>query len=247
VNFVVVGGSAGLGRALCEEAARRGHNVLLVASDERDLAPMATSLQLRFGVRTAWLACHFGDEPAVGHAGSAVTAAARAFGPIDGVFYPIGLSRDDDDGFLEEAESLRLLRINFLSQAALTAALWPGMLEREQAYVVGFGSVAAIRGRGRNVVYTAAKRALSSYFESLRHMAAGTSIRIHFYQLGYMETPRTHAMKLFLPKASASRLARFVLDRLDRDSGPRTYPAFWIPVSLALRCMPWALYKRMRF
>jgi len=93
----------------------------------------------------------------------------------------------------------------------------------------------------------AAKRALSSYFESLRHLAVGSNIRVHFYQLGYVETPRTHATKLPLPKASAGRLARLVLDRLDRDSGPVIYPAFWMPVSLGLRWMPWFLYKRLRF
>ena len=104
--------------------------------------------------------------------------------------------------------------------------------------------LAAIRGRGRNVVYSAAKRALSSYFESLRHLAVGSNIRVHFYQLGYVETPRTHATKLPLPKASAGRLARLVLDR---DSGPVIYPAFCMPVSLGLRWTPGFLYKRLRF
>lgn len=245
MNFLVVGATAGLGRALCEEAARRGHDVLLVAGDPRDLAAMAANLRLQFGVRAEWLACHFGDP--AGNAENKVVAAANTFGPIGALLFPIGFARDDDNGCLSQEESLSLLRINFATQAMITAALWPGMLKLDRACVVGFGSVAAIRGRGQNVVYSAAKRALSSYFESLRSLAVGSNMRIHFYQLGYLDTPRVHALKLPLPKASASGLASYVLNHLDRDSGPVIYPAFWAPITLCLRWMPWFLYKRLGF
>ena len=142
--------------------------------------------------------------------------------------------------------ALRLVRVNFLSQVALTAALWPSLLKREHASVVAFGSVAAVRGRRRNVVYAAVKRALTSYFESLRHIAVGTNIRIQFYQLGYLDTQQAFGRDLPLPKGSPERLARLVLDRLDRDSGTVFYPWFWGPISRGLRLTPWFIYARLR-
>jgi len=244
VNFLIVGASAGLGRSLSEEAARRGHNLFLVSSDSRDLAAMAVSLHLQYGVKTAYLACQFGnatDEE------DAVVSAAKKFGPLDVLLYPLGFAQEDDTGFLDDQVALRLVRINFLSQVSLTAALWPVLLERERAAVVGFGSVAAVRGRRRNVVYAAAKRALSSYFESLRHLAVGTNIRIHFYHLGYLDTQQAFGRDLPLPKGSPDRLARFVLDRLDRDGGPIFYPWFWGPISRGLRFVPWFIYARLKF
>jgi short-subunit dehydrogenase len=242
VNFLIVGASAGLGRCLSEEAARRGHDLLLVSSDSRDLSAMADSLRLQYGVRTDYVACQFGnasDEE------EAVVSAAKKFGPIDVLMYPLGFAQDDDTGFLDSQMALRLVSINFLSQASLTAALWPVLLEREQASVVGFGSVAAVRGRRRNVVYAAAKRALTSYFESLRHLAVGTNIRVHFFQLGYLDTQQAFGRHLLLPKGSPERLARLVLDRLPRAGGSVFYPWFWGPISRALRLVPWFIYARL--
>lgn len=244
MNFLIVGASAGLGRCLSEEAARRGHNLLLVSSDTRDLAAMAASLHLQYGVKASYFACQFGNAA---HEEDAVVSAAKNFGPIDVLMYPLGFAQEDDTGFLNDDVALRIVRINFLTQVSLTAALWPALLQREHASVVGFGSVAAVRGRRRNIVYAAAKRALSSYFESLRHLAVGTKVRIQFYQLGYLDTQQAFGRNLLLPKGSPERLARLVLDRLDRKGGPIFYPWFWGPISRALRLVPWFIYARLEF
>jgi len=242
MNFLIVGASAGLGRCLSEEAACRGHNLLLVSSDSRDLAAMTASLHLQYGVRADYVACQFGDAT---DEEETVVSAAKKFGPIDVLMYPLGFAQEDDTGFLDDRMALRLVRINFLSQVSLTTALWPALLEREQASIVGFGSVAAVRGRRRNMVYGAAKRALTSYFESLRHLAVGTNIRVHFYQLGYLDTQQAFGRHLLLPKGSPERLARLVLDRLPQAGGPIFYPWFWRPISRALRLVPWFIYARL--
>jgi short-subunit dehydrogenase len=137
--------------------------------------------------------------------------------------------------------------VNFLSVVNITAGLWPMLVGRPRAYVVGFGSIAAIRGRRRNVVYAAAKRALVSYFESLRHMSIGTEVRIHLYQLGYLKTQQTIGKRLLFPAASPDRLAEYVMDRIDLDHGSRFYPFFWRPVSLVIRSLPWGIFKRLDF
>jgi decaprenylphospho-beta-D-erythro-pentofuranosid-2-ulose 2-reductase len=244
VNCLIVGASAGLGRSLSEQAARLGHNVLLVATDSRDLAAMASSLQLEYGVKASYISFRFGG---LAEEATAVVSAAREFGSVDLLLFSMGLAEENDTGFLNEAAALRLIRVNFLSQVNLTTALWPALLARERAAVVGFGSVAAVRGRGRNVVYAAAKRALASYFESLRHLAVGTNIRVHFYYLGYLDTQQTFGKVLPLPRTSSERLASLVLDRLESNSGPVYYPWFWGPISWLLRCLPWFLYKRLNF
>ena len=244
MNLLIVGASAGLGRCLSEEAARHGHNLLLVSSDSRDLAAMKANLNLQYGVKAEYFACEFGEVVDREHG---VVAAAKRFGPIDALLYPIGFSQNDDTGFQDDRAALSLVRVNFLAMVSLTAAMWPVLLERGKASIVGFGSVASVRGRSRNVVYGAAKRALSSYFESLRPLASGTNIRIHFYQLGYLDTQQTFGRRLLLPKAAPELLARIVLKQLDRVRGPVFYPWYWRPISLGLRFVPWFLYKRLQF
>lgn len=113
--------------------------------------------------------------------------------------------------------------------------------------IAGFSSVAALRGRRRNVVYAAAKRGLESVFESLRHAGADDHVRVHLFRLGYIENQQTRGLPLPFPLAKPAAVARFVYRRLAGAGGRHTYPAFWVLVGWLLARVPWFLFRRLRF
>jgi short-subunit dehydrogenase len=244
MNMLVIGASAGLGSALSESLARAGHNLILVASDDRDLDVLAADLRLRFGIRVQTVACRI--APGADYL-PPICAAAGRFDAIDGLFYPIGLSDDDDRGLLDDAKSRAILEANFYGLTLITAHFLPAMIERKSGYVVGFGSVAAVRGRGANVIYSASKRALASYFESVRHLTNAANVRVQFYQLGYLDTQQAYGKKLLFPKADPHKLADVVVRSLRRDFGVRYYPGFWWMIVAILRALPWPVFRRVRF
>lgn len=90
--------------------------------------------------------------------------------------------------------------------------------------IVGFGSVAAVRGRSYNMSYSAAKRALESYFESLRHALSERDIRVQFYVAGFLDTNLAYGVRTHLPKADPHRLADEVVRQLGKDIGMRYFP-----------------------
>jgi short-subunit dehydrogenase len=244
VNFIVAGASAGLGRSLATELARAGHSILLIAGDERDLRVQASDLTVRFGTKVEVLACHIrADEQSIAQ----VEAQAQRLGDIDGILFPLCLSKVNDDGLSSPEDTNCVIESNLTGTIALTARILPGMIARNKGYIVGFGSVAAERGRGSNIVYAAAKRGLSSFFESIRHKVAGTGIKIHFYQMGYMKTSQTFGKRLPFPAACPHRAAQQVVANLDRDRGTVYLPGFWRWICCALRMTPWAVYKKLRF
>jgi short-subunit dehydrogenase len=244
VTYVIVGASAGLGRALARRFAEAGHSLVLVASDPRDLAAVAADLRIRHGVPvTAVPADVATDEGYLDR----VAQAADALGGADGLLFPIGANAAGDDGSLDASAATRLWRANFLAVAAVAARFLPGLRRRPRAVIVGFGSVAAARGRGANVVYAAAKRGLESFFESLRHACAGSSVTVQLYVLGYLDTQLAFGVRTPLPKADPARLSARVLADLDRDVGVVYYPAVWRPICALLRRVPWVLYRRMTF
>lgn len=244
MNILIVGASAGLGRALAEEAARLGHPLLLVASDARDLTALAADLRLQHGAQAEFAACRLNSEP---EWMARVIEAAGRLGPLDALWFPIGASLDDDCGTLDADAARQLLEVNFFSIARVVSHFWPEFIARGCGQIVGFGSIAAVRGRGANVMYSAAKRALLSYFESLRHMAARTGICVQFYQLGYLDTQQAFGRKLLFPKCPPERVAAMVTRNLGKDVGIVFHPAFWRVIAILLRWLPWPLFKRLRF
>jgi short-subunit dehydrogenase len=240
---IVIGASSGLGRALATELARRGHALLLVASDRRDLDALGASLNLAHGIAVRALALDLGREA---DPGARVATALDGMPPAAALLLPIGQSRDDDDLTLDAARIGEMLAINLHAPLAIVHALLPRLVEAHGAIVL-FGSVAAIRGRARNVVYAGAKRALVSLYESLRQRYRPRELRVQLYELGFMATNLTYGMKLPLPVAKPEGVAQIVARGLRRNASfRRSVPRWWALVALIVRALPWAIYRRMK-
>ena len=172
---------------------------------------------------------------------------SRRTSRVEALLFPVGTSVDDDDGTLPAERAEALVRINLLAVTAVVARLVPRMIARRQGAIVGFGSVAAERGRGRNVVYAAAKRALESVFESWRHRLEPEGLSVVLYTLGYVDTNLAFGRPLPFPKADPRRLAEQVCDELGRARGKRFLPGGWRLVAFVVRSLPWFVYRRLRF
>jgi short-subunit dehydrogenase len=244
VSYAIIGGSAGVGRALAAQLAASGHDLILVSSDARDLRAVASDLGIRYGARVATVAADVTEGDAYL---DQVARAAHGMGALDGLLFPLGVTAESDDGRFDPVLVGTLTRLNYEAVASAATRFLPELRRRPRAALVAFGSVAALRGRGRNVAYAAAKRALQSFFESLRHACAGSTVVVQFYLLGYMDTEQARGLQSRIPKGDPAALSRRVCRDLHRDVGLVYYPGFWRPVAGALRCVPWSIYKRMRF
>ena len=242
MTWVVVGASAGLGRALAERLAQDRRSLLLVARDERDLAPLATDLAATHSARVRTLAQDAAEPEVLARRLYELLAAEE----VDGLLFPLGATAAGDEGGLDPGRSEELMRVNFLSVAAVVGRFLPKLIAQRHGVLVGFGSIAAVRGRSRNVVYAASKRALESYFESLRHLAEGHGLTVAFYSLGYLDTNQAFGQRLLLPKGDPAAVADEVCRMLARRGGRHYLPWFWAFIAPAIRVLPWAVFKRMR-
>jgi short-subunit dehydrogenase len=242
VSAIVVGASSGLGRALATELARDRHDLLLVASDPRDLEPLAADLHLRHGIVVRTLAMDLCREATPGER---IIAALDGLSAPQALLLPVGASRADDTLALDVTAIGQLLAINLHAPLAIVHALLPRLLETRGTIVL-FGSIAAVRGRGRNVVYAAAKRGLMSLYESLRQRYRPDELRVQLYQLGFLATNLTHGMELPAAPADPAVVARTVVRRLKRGSSLRYLPEKFELIAWIMRLLPWFVYRRMR-
>jgi short-subunit dehydrogenase len=242
VRYVIVGASAGLGRALAGRLAADKHDVMLLGRDQRDLDAIAADLSLRFGIETKVLVGDVGQPEALSER---LNAALTAWNPIHGILLPVGTASDDDTVDLPQNQIREIISVNFLSVVAMIKLALPYLMGQGRGVIVGFGSVAAARGRSHNISYSAAKRALESYFESLRHAMRDRGIRVQFYIPGFLDTNMAYGVRTPLPKADPERFADSVVRQLGNDVGVRYFPAWWRPICIALRLAPWSLMRRL--
>lgn len=240
---VIIGASAGLGRALAERLAGIGHDLYLVASDVTDLEPLASDLRLRHGG-----AVHAqGQDITQADAETLAATVLERLGGVDNLFLVAGITEPVDSGPLPPATLTRLLEVNMLSAIRIVNAFLPHMATNPSANLVGAGSVAAGRARRNNTVYGTAKRGLEFYFEAMRHWLAadGRRCRVQFYRLGYLRTRMTFGQKLLFPALAPDQAAAAMVANLGRDLGVTYLPWWWSVIMAIIGLLPWPIFRRL--
>jgi short-subunit dehydrogenase len=242
---VIVGASSGVGRALAEALAARGWKLGLAARDRRDLEAVAADLSLRWNAECHVLPVDLSSRDYAGH--EFCRECSNRLGTFDALFYVAGAIDDHDDGSSDDETTRRLAEVNYVSAIKTLGAFAKLFQDNRHGTLVGFSSIAAAAPRRQNVVYASAKAGLETYLRGLRHRFAETEVLVQGYALGYVDTAMAYGKKLLLPAVSAESVANEVVRNLNRDTGIRYYPAYWRLITLALRLLPWFIYKRLRF
>jgi short-subunit dehydrogenase len=244
MKSLIIGASAGLGRALAEELAKKGDELFLVASDARDLESLAKDLQIRFGLKVSSKTINLNSFDAQLFASDVL----KIMPELDNLFLIAGLYDVSSNNSIEAAESL--IDINFRSPVRIAEAFLSYFESRGQGNIVGAGSIAAIRPREAAPIYGAAKRALEFYVQALRHRFSKLEncqrLYTQFYRLGYLDTQMTFGKKLLFPALSPSKAAKIIVARLNTDVELEYLPSWWCVAALVYRCLPWFIFKHLK-
>jgi short-subunit dehydrogenase len=243
-TYLIVGGSSGLGRALAERFAQAGHALVLVSSDLRDTSALASDFGLRYGVPVRAVVSDLALSE-VDFRG--IDEALSALPPLAGLLIPVGMNRDADRPGQPPEALEALTRANYTAPCKIIDHYLPSLRSGSSGLIVGFGSVAATRGRTRNAAYSAAKRALASYFESLRHSLSESGVVVQFYVLGYLDTHLSFGVDTPLPRAAPAVCAERVFRHREEDFGSAFFPSYWRPLCFVLRLLPWFVFRRLAF
>jgi decaprenylphospho-beta-D-erythro-pentofuranosid-2-ulose 2-reductase len=242
---VVLGASAGVGRALSEELARRGYDLVVSARDAKDLDALAADLALTQAVRV--MARPLDLCGPTENLERYATECFDSLGSVEAVLIPAGAVADGDSGSAPSGVAATLVGTNFLGVATVAGAFVERFEAQDRGTIVLFSSVAAAAPRGRNVAYGAAKAALEYYGRALQHRLAGGGVGVQIYALGYVDTGMATGRTTLFPPASPQRVARVVVDGLGRGRRFAYLPRYWRAVVFVLRRLPWPIYRRVRF
>lgn len=197
--FVVTGASRGIGRAVCEEFARKG--AVLVGVARGDLS--ATGEKVRqAGGKFVPLSADLGSG-AQADSQALVGRILEQTGRIDGLVNNAGLIRRAPAVDFSEADWNEVIRTNlntpfFLSQAV---AKWWLAEGREKAgetarlKIVNVASLLSFQGGITVPAYTASKHGIAGITKALANEWAKERINVNAVAPGYIETENTKALR----------------------------------------------------
>jgi NAD(P)-dependent dehydrogenase (short-subunit alcohol dehydrogenase family) len=192
---LVTGANRGLGRALVEEALRRGARRVYAGTRQPFAHPDERVTPLTLDV----------TDPAQ------IQAAVERVESLDILINNAGLARSDDLG--DRAMLERHLAVNLFGPWGVTQAFLP-LLARTGGAVVNVSSLAGLAALPVLPAYSISKAAGLSLTQSLRALSAGRGVMVHAVLPGPMDTDMTR--DLDVPKTAPQSVARAILDGVER-------------------------------
>jgi len=194
-TILITGASRGIGRALIDEALRRGAR--RVYAGTRGPLPHADArvTALKLDVTSA----------------ADIQRAAGAIGSLDVLVNNAGIAPYDD---LSDAEVIeRTFAVNLFGVLNVTRAFLP-QLKRSRGAVVNHLSMVALAALPVIPAYSISKAAALNLTQSLRALLAADGITVHGVVLGPVDTDMNRAFDI--PKATTESAARGILAGLER-------------------------------
>jgi NAD(P)-dependent dehydrogenase (short-subunit alcohol dehydrogenase family) len=195
---VVSGASAGVGRAVAEELARRGDSIALLARGQAGLDGAAEAVR-RLGGTPLAIPTDVSDPAAVERAAE---QAERELGEID-----LWINVASQSAFawfwdIEPEEFAHVTAVTYLGYVNGTRAALARMRPRDRGTIVQVGSALAYRGIPLQSAYCGGKHAIQGFHDSLRAelFADHSNVRVTMVQMPALNTPQFDWVRSRLPR-----------------------------------------------
>ena len=205
---VVTGGSRGIGRAVCEELARGGANVVLCFAGNESAARETVAACEALGAKALAVQCNVADEA---QAKALMDAAVQAFGRIDILVNNAGITRDGLVMMMKESDFDAVIDTNLKGTFLCMKAVSRIMMKQRYGRIVNLSSVVGLRGNGGQVNYAASKAGVIGMTKSLAKELASRGVTVNAVAPGFIATDMTAAMP---EAAKTATLAAIPMGRL---------------------------------
>jgi NAD(P)-dependent dehydrogenase (short-subunit alcohol dehydrogenase family) len=194
-SVLITGANRGIGRALVNEALRRG--AARVYAGTRGTLEIADE-------RVIPLALDVTNTSQIQHA-------SNQLGELDLLINNAGIAIYDDLSNLEVIE--QHMAVNFFGLLKVTQAFLP-LLRRSKGAIVNNSSLAALAALPMIPSYSVSKAAAFNLTQSMRALLAGQGVTVHAVVLGPVDTDMNRGLEI--PKASPESVAAAIFDGLEK-------------------------------
>ncbi|MGA2741791.1 MAG: SDR family oxidoreductase [Bryobacteraceae bacterium] len=231
---IVTGGASGIGRALCEELARRGALVVVADIDCQGAQAVAAAIAANGGQATAVPL----DVTRAADVERMVENTVRAHGRLDFMFNNAGIGVAGEVRDLSLDDWRKCIDINLWGVIYGATAAYAAMLRQGSGHIVNTASAAGLIGEPGLAPYSVTKSAVVALSAALRAEAEGLGIRVSVVCPGFVDTAiyeNAIGVKIdkdeFLAKlpvrlVSAADAARAILRGVERNEAIIVFPFY---------------------
>lgn len=182
---LITGASKGIGRAIAEELAVRGHNLLLVARSGDLLQQVSGEITSRYKVRVEVLALDLSASDAPQRVHQWCTDRQYAVKIlVNNAGY--GLSGPFEKYTL--AEHLNMMQLNMSTLVSLTSLFLPDLRRQPRSYILNIASSAAYQAVPKLSLYAATKGFVLSFSRGLHQELQGSPVSVTAVSPGATDT-----------------------------------------------------------
>jgi short-subunit dehydrogenase len=172
---LVTGASSGIGAAIAESLARRGHGLTLVARREDRLTELGSRLHDDHGIRAGVIACDLA-EPAER---DRLAAEIEKIGlDVEVLVNNAGFGSSGDFIGADRERQVEMVRVNCETVVDLSGRYAPEMARRGRGAIINVASMAAFQPLPGQTTYAATKAFLLSFTEALHHELKGAGVTV---------------------------------------------------------------------
>ena len=175
MNVIITGGNRGLGLAMSEAFAKKGHDLMLCARNEATLLEVHDKLKQQSP--TSRIEIHAADLTLAKDVEAFTKRCLENFVPDvlvnnAGGYVP-GSCSDAKAGDMEQ-----MMAINFYTAYHLTRALLPSMIQKKSGHIFNICSIASLKAYDGGGCYSVSKFALDGFSKNLRHELKDKGIKV---------------------------------------------------------------------
>ena len=181
---VVTGGSRGIGRAICEELARGGANVVLCYAGRAEAAQETVAACEALGAKALAVQCNVADEAQVK---ALMDAAVKEFGRIDILVNNAGWCPVQPITELTIEDYDRAFSLDVRAVVELTLHALP-LIRQSKGSILNLSSVGATHRAPNLSMYVGAKAAIENFTRVWAMELAGDGVRVNAIAPGAIRT-----------------------------------------------------------
>jgi len=183
MNILITGASRGIGRELLNRYLKKADKIYAVARNTDRLKNLQNVEPVNLNLADL-------DK---------VREFAKSLKNIDLVIANAAISLPHSPDFTPFEDFKKTFDVNFLSIHALLEGIVPDMQKRKKGKIVLISSLASLVGAPSSMPYSASKRAINSYAQSLRNMLEKDNIKVINILPGFIKTDMTDKNDFYMP------------------------------------------------